>query len=150
MKRYQLGLVAVALVMMVSVAFGQANKALDEKLVGNEKAAWEAFKAKDAKAFSALLTEDCQEVTPGGAMNAKAQILQDLADTTMTDLSLTDLKVVWIDKDAAIVTCRASVKGTSKGKALPEGAVASSSIWIKTGGKWLAKYHQETPVIPQQ
>ena len=150
MKRYQLGVVPVGLVMMASVAFGQARNALDEKLVGNEKAAWEAFKAKDAKAFSALLTEDCQDVTPGGVLHTKAQILQDMTDITVTDQSLVDLKVAWIDKDAAIVMCHATVKGTSKGKALPDGAVASSSIWVKTGGKWLAKYHQETPVVPQQ
>ena len=150
MKRYQLSLVPVALVMMASVAFGQARNALDEKLVGNEKAAWEAFKAKDAKAFSALLTEDCQEVTPEGALHSKTQILQDMTDITMTDLSLADFKVTWIDKDAAIVMCHATVKGTSKGNALPEGAMASSTVWVKTGGKWLAKYHQETPVMPQQ
>jgi hypothetical protein len=90
------------------------------------------------------------DVEADGVACTKTETMQHLAGQNLTDVSLSDLKVVWIDKDAAIVMGHAVAKGTSKDQPIPEGAVLSSTLWVIRNGKWLAKYHQEMPVAPQK
>jgi hypothetical protein len=49
-----------------------------------------------------------------------------------------------IDKDSAIITYKANVKGSYKGKEFPPNPTYVSSVWAKRNGKWMVVYHQET------
>lgn len=57
--------------------------------------------------------------------------------------SLSDFKEVKFDNDATLVTYL--VKATAKGFD-PDGE-RHSTIWVNRGGKWLAAFHQGTPVM---
>lgn len=108
-----------------------------------EKLLWEALKRKDWETFAAGLAEDQLEVEPTGVYD-KAGTLAAVKTYNFTNLSLSDFKGHTIDRDATLVTY--TVKGPGPdGKPMEERA---SSIWVNRGGKWLAVFHQGTPVTP--
>jgi uncharacterized protein (TIGR02246 family) len=135
---------------LVSVAASRLASAAgtrDEKVLTTVKQLWEQYKAKDSKAFSAILTDDCVAVDGDGRIKTKAQILQGMAEGTLTDYTLTDMKVQWLDKDAVLVHYTATDKGiTSDGKPFSEGPIRYTVALVNRSGKWLAVFHQQTAI----
>jgi hypothetical protein len=122
---------------------GKGKLSLEETIMGMEKRAWEAVKARDAKAFSDLFAADGLMVD-GAGVSTRAGFLQTLPDLIISEYTLTDFKVMMVDKDSALITYKADVKGSFKGQAFPPNPAYVSSIWTKRGGKWMAVYHPET------
>ena len=139
-------LLMIVLLITFSWVYSASAKPTDDQLISNVKMLWEAFKNKDAKPFDTWLTEDVVDINPMGVSD-KAGIKKMMMDYTVSDYSLTDFKLTWIDKDAVIITYKASLKGSYMGKELPPGTQICTDIWVSQGGKWLAKFHQETPVM---
>jgi hypothetical protein len=124
------------------------NKALQEKIIVLEKQVVEALKKKDWNTFDSLLAEDCV-VVGGDGVQRKPEMLQDLkANYSLSDFSMTDVNVVAVNKDTALIAYKAMGKGSYKGEDWSEQAYGSS-VWAKRGGKWLTVLHQETPVKQQ-
>jgi ketosteroid isomerase-like protein len=122
--------------------------AMDDKAMATVKQLWEQYKNKDSKGFTAGLTDDAMEVPPNGMVRTKAQILEEMAGGTVTEYNLTDMKVQWLDKDAALVHYTATAKGTMKdGKPFPEGPIHCTDVLVHKGGKWMAAFHQETAIM---
>ncbi|MBD0373274.1 MAG: nuclear transport factor 2 family protein [Pyrinomonadaceae bacterium] len=163
MKKFRFGMFVAALLVLASInskaqttqgnqngarsfraaSGNKAKESLEETIMKMEKQAWEAVKARDAKAFSDLFAADGYMADNAG-FATRASFLQTLPDLVITQYTLTDFKVMMIDKDAAIITYKANVKGSFKGQAFPPNPAYVSSIWAKRGGKWMAVYHQET------
>jgi len=144
--------VFVCMLFLTTLVAVQASAAgaNDDKATGAVKQLWEQYKNKD-KAFTNGLTDDAVEVMPNGMVATKAQILEHMNGDTVTEYNLTDWKVQWIDKDAVLVHYTATAKGMSKdGKAFPGGPVHCTDVLVNKGGKWLAAFHQETPMMPAQ
>jgi len=140
--------VALLFVALFIAQAASAAGAMDDKAMATVKQLWEQYKAKDKAGFGAGLTDDAMEVGPNGMPMTKAQIEEQMAGSTVTDYSLTDMKVQWINKDAAIVHYTASVKGTGPdGKPFPPGSFHCSDVLVNKGGKWLAQFHQETMIM---
>jgi hypothetical protein len=112
-------------------------------LMAKEKAAWDAFKKKDADAFNKLLATDYIEVLDSGVMD-KAQSSAGMKDFDITDVTFSDWKMIPIDKDAALLTYKANVKGKFKGEDIPPGPYYEASAYVNRNGEWLAIYYQET------
>ncbi|MDX6610904.1 MAG: hypothetical protein QOD75_90 [Blastocatellia bacterium] len=110
-----------------------------------EKAVWDALKKKDMDAFGNMLATDYIEVSDDGVFN-KAAIINELKDLAVSDVSFSDWKMLPIDADAVVLTYNATIKGTFKGKAFPEGPYRAASAWVNRDGKWQAFYYQETMV----
>lgn len=115
--------------------------------IANEKAIWDSIKAKDYAAFGNMLAEDQLELT-GESVNDKAQTMTMVKDFEPTELNYSDWKFMSIDKDVYLVTYTVDMKGKFKGKEFPAESGRASSAWVNRGGKWLAIYHQETPIKP--
>jgi hypothetical protein len=115
--------------------------------IAKEKAIWDAIKAKDYDAFGNMLAPDQVEVTSEGVLD-KAGSITGVKDFEPAEVTFSDWKFSSIDKDAFIITYTASVKGKFKGKEFPTQSGRCSSAWVNHGGKWLATYHQESPVKP--
>jgi hypothetical protein len=118
-------------------------------LIAKEKQVWDAIKKKDWESFGGYLADDHVYVGSNGVQDKKASIdglSGALKDVTVGDSSLTDFKVVSLDKDAAIVTYMATMKATMDGKDLPPTPQRNSSVWVNRGGKWQAIFHQDTDV----
>jgi hypothetical protein len=117
----------------------------DADITAQEKKIFDALKAKDFKAFGDLLAADSIEVG-GNGVHDKAASLKDVEQLNLTDYNLSDWKVTKLGPDAAVVTYSATAKGDMGGKPFPADAVRASTAWVNRDGKWLAVYHQETPV----
>lgn len=110
--------------------------------VAIEKHLWEVLKQKDWDAFASHLADDQLEVGPSGVYD-KAATLATIKQWDFTKATPSNFKGTKLDDDATLVTY--TIKGTGMdGKPFEEHA---SSIWVKRGGKWLAAFHQGTPVV---
>lgn len=148
MNRFKVCVLFLCMFALLGLSVARADAKMDDQASGAVKMLWDQYKAKDAKGFSAGLSDDAMEVAPNGMVMTKAQILEEMSGGTVNEFSLTDMKVQWIDKDCALVHYSATVKGTMKdGNPYPAGAVHCTTVLVNTGGKWIAKFHQETPIM---
>lgn len=116
--------------------------ALNSEITDKEKAIWEAIKKKDAAGFAAMLADDFIYISSDGVYD-KAGTVNGIKQLEVTDLTLSDWKTVTLDKDAAVVTYKVIMKGTSGGRPIPPTPVLASSAWVNRDGKWIGVYHQD-------
>lgn len=130
-----------------------ANKTLETRavappseadMIAKEKAAWDAFKRKDADAFKKALAPEYVGITPNGPGDIAATLTA-MKDVEISDLTFADWKVTQIDKDLVLLTYTTTQKGTYKGQAF-DGTNRHGAAWTNRNGEWLAIYFQETPV----
>jgi hypothetical protein len=117
----------------------------DSDITAQEKQIWDKIKNKDSEGFAGMLADDFIYIAEDGIYD-KAGTVEGVKNIDMTDLTLSDWKVVMLDKDAAAVTYTVSMKGTSGGKPIPDKPMRASSAWVKRGDKWMGVYHQECEV----
>jgi len=133
-----------------SVAFGQTKMSKDSKveaqIIALEKAAWEAWKNKDAKWYQTNLTEDFLLVNSEG-VNNKTQTVKSIAsECEVKSYSLDNFKFVMLDKNTALLTYTGMQDAVCNGKTMPA-TVRSSAVYVKRGGKWLDALYMETPTV---
>ena len=112
------GLLAVGTFGVSQAAKGK-NSDLEQKLTSMEKQQWEAWKNHDMTHNS--ITDDVVFVSENGIMQGRDK-LDDMMTKTPCDVksySLDDMKVNWVDKDAALLTYKDDVDGTCGGQRLP-------------------------------
>jgi uncharacterized protein (TIGR02246 family) len=121
------------------------NNSLEEALITREKEVWDAIRKKDMQRFASFLAEDQLYVSDEG-VRSKAESVKALGEATIPDIKLDDWKVLMIDKDAAIVTYRATATPPACGPEMASPVSRNTTVWAKRGGKWLAVFHQDTTV----
>jgi len=141
MRRTVLAVVAVGLLL-------GADAPGDEKVVQEVKKALgalnDAFQKGDAAAVKKLMTDDHVAVTPSyGGPQKRDEQLASLPDLKLTEYVVGTLRVKLLGQDAALVTYPLTMKGTYKGKEVPQKTFASA-VWVKKDGKWLEAFYQET------
>lgn len=114
-------------------------------MIAKEKAAWDAFKRKDADGFKKLLAPEYVEVHDSGVAEG-SKVVDDMKDVELSDVTFADWKMTTIDKDLVLLTYTTTQKGTYKGQAFPEGPYRNAAAWVNRNGEWLAVYFQETRV----
>lgn len=118
----------------------------DADVTAGDRAAWDAIKRKDYDALSATLAEEFLSIDPAG-VRSKSETLADVKTFDLTDVTVGDFRVLKIDDDAAISVYTVSMQGTVGGRPLPAGSKAyHSAAKVLRGGKWLAVFHQVSPV----
>jgi hypothetical protein len=145
----QLVLCCITLIAIGPMCLGQANLGKSSPKPGTnesaisdlEKAAWEAYKNKQADAFKALMSKDYYGVYAEGMKNLDAE-LADMAKSDLRDYSFADVKVIFPHPKVAVVTYKATVQATHGGKDI-SGTYNSGSVWIKQGKKWVGAFHTE-------
>jgi hypothetical protein len=110
--------------------------------IANEKIIWDVLKSKNFDAFARMLASDSIEVEPDGVYD-KAGSVKGVSEGDLSKAALSDWKSLRIDQDAALVTY--VVKG---GSIDPSGG-HHTTIWVNRNGKWLALFHQGTPVLKE-
>jgi hypothetical protein len=108
----------------------------------NEKIIWDALKSRNFDAFAALLAPESIEVEPEGVYD-KSGSLKGVSETDFSKIVLSDWQSLKIDEDAALVTYMV------KGPAVDPSGEHHTTIWVKRAGKWLALFHQGTPVLKE-
>jgi hypothetical protein len=140
-----LSIVAVLMALPISALRAQQNDPKTEKndsaLMADEKAAWEAYKGKQADAFKKLLASDYIGVYAEGFKTVEAEVA-DMAKSDVRDFTFADMKVTHPGADIALVTYKVTTHATFDGKDV-SGPYNAASVYLKRGGKWLAISHTE-------
>ncbi|HEX8352721.1 MAG TPA: nuclear transport factor 2 family protein [Pyrinomonadaceae bacterium] len=110
-----------------------------------ERQVLDAFKAKNWDAFGRMLADDFVYVSSEGVAG-KAQTLEGVKKYDLTEYTLSDVRLVKIDADLALITYTMTEKSSYDGKPGSGSPVRTSSAWAGRGGNWLNVYHQETEV----
>jgi hypothetical protein len=117
-------------------------EAVSDDPIAREKQVWDAIKKKDYDRFASYLAEDQMEVF-GWGVNDKAASVKGVQQADLGGAVLSDFKTLKIADDASIVTY--TIKGP---KVIGPNGTRGSTVWVKRDGKWLAIYHQDTPIQP--
>jgi hypothetical protein len=108
--------------------------------VANEKLVWDALKNKNYDAFAALLAPDSIEVEAEGVFD-KAGSVEGVKPFDFSKATLSDWKTVKITDNASLVIYVVTIPVTAAN------GERHSTIWANRGGKWLAAFHQGTPIV---
>lgn len=110
-----------------------------DDVIANERAIWDALKAKNYDGFAAALAPESIEVEPNG-VHDKAGTMRLIRGFDFSKAELSEFRAVPFDSDASLVIYKVKLPGPGLGE-------YHSTIWAKRDGKWLAVYHQGTPII---
>ncbi len=106
----------------------------------NEKAVWEALKNKNWDGFASVLAPETIEVEPEGVFD-KAGSVKSVSQFDFSKAALSEFKTLKFDDDASLVTYLVKMPGSSS----PKGE-RHTTIWANRSGKWMAMFHQGSPV----
>lgn len=137
MKKYITAALTILLA-TISVSIAGPDKATME---AKEKAAWQAFKDKNADDFKKLISSDLVAVYADGIYNMQ-QELDVMKKTDMKSFSLSDINVAMTGTDTAIITYKAKVESSVEGKDT-SGDYYCGSVWQMKNGKWHGIFHSD-------
>lgn len=147
MRTLTLTVSTLAFVAGAAYAQGTGAAAIEQQLMANERAINEAVMKGDTKTFTSLLSPDSTATDGTGTMLA-ADFAKVMPMLKITSQKLDAMKVAWLTPDAALVSYTWSGTGTMQGEKIPSLSYATT-VWVKQkDGKWLARFHQESPALP--
>ncbi|HLA09347.1 MAG TPA: nuclear transport factor 2 family protein [Pyrinomonadaceae bacterium] len=117
----------------------QASTTTGSDPIANEKVIWTLLQNKNYDGFAALLDERALEVNTEGVFD-KAGIVKGVQTFDASKAELSDFRTLNIDQDSALVTYLVTVAGQ------PPEKERHTTIWHNRAGKWLAVFHQGSPV----
>ena len=133
-----LALTTTVLLALAATSFAASDK---DAVIQAEKNIWQAIKDKKFDAFQKMLSTDFRSVY-ASAMNKLDQEVADIKKVDMKSVTFGDMDVVFIDKDAALLTYTVTVEGTEDGKNV-SGKWNAASVWKKDGNDWKGVFHTE-------
>jgi hypothetical protein len=135
MKKSLICLVAV-LFAGIAVSFAGPDKAAVE---AKEKAAWQAYKDKNADAFKKVVDKDIRCVYANGVSNM-AKELSDMKTWDIKSFEFSDFDMFSDEKDVIVTTYTVRLDATAEGKDM-SGTYNCGSVWKMENGQWLAIFH---------
>jgi hypothetical protein len=121
---------------MIAVAIAAPDKAAME---AKEKAAWQAFKDKNADEFKKVVDKDIRCVYAESISNMQGE-LEAMQKWDMKSFAISDYDMFSDEKDVIVTTYKVKVEGTVDGKDA-SGTYNAGSVWKLENGKWLAIFH---------
>jgi hypothetical protein len=115
---------------------------LDKALLANERKLNDSVAKSDKTTFVSLVSPNAWSADNSGFMKVSDFVAM-FDQIKVTNWSMSEEKVNWIDGNNAIVTYKWTGTGTFQGQPIP-GTVYVSTIWTKKGDKWVATFHQES------
>src|SRR3954468_2410221 len=120
----------------IAVSFAAPDKAA---IMAKEKAAWQAFKDKDAAGFKKVVDKDFKGVYADGVSDM-AKELSDMKKWDMKSFAISDFTSFSDEKDVIVTTYTVKIEGTMDGKDA-SGTYNCGSVWKMEGNDWLAIFH---------
>jgi hypothetical protein len=140
-------LFALLVLCVSAISFNSfAADAMLDKLSANEKSLWEAIKNNDMKTFSAALSDETMDIDVSGMVYNKQQLVDNLSKLKMSEYTLSDFQLFSLDKDAAVLSYTSNSTATMDGKTMTM-KTRHSTTYVNHGGKWMPKFHTETPIM---
>ena len=116
-------------------------------LIALEKSAYEAWKSKDAKFWVTFLSDKFVGWGSFGKLD-KASATKEYTgtDCEIKSYALSDEQLTSLDKDAALITYKATVNGTCGGQQLPTNSRAAA-IYVRDDGKWKRAFYARAGIV---
>jgi hypothetical protein len=138
MKKY-ITYTMTALFATIAVSIAAPDK---DAMMAKEKAAWQAFKDKNAADFKKVVDKDFRGVYAEGISNMEKE-LSDMQKWDMKSFVISDYSVFSDEKDVVVTTYTVKVEGTFEGKDA-SGTYNAGSVWKMEKGAWMAIFHTNT------
>lgn len=127
----------IAALLVTSVCtFASPN---ESKLMEREKAAWQAFKDKDAAAFKKIVGPEMVGLYDDGVSDLAKEIA-DMQKWDMRSFELSDYKTTSERPSVVVSTYVVKIEGTYNGKKA-SATYNCGSVWQKHNGEWRATFH---------
>jgi hypothetical protein len=126
--------------MAQNVSIPEMTEAISERLV----AQWEGWKNQDPAPNNAIIADDFNSFWPDGSRHIGKPTAQQMSDQPITGYKLSQLRVVPVGADAALVTYFADV--TTPGNNVEPFKMAVGEVWAKRNGQWLIRAYSGTPM----
>ena len=110
-----------------------------DAMMTKEKAAWQAFKDKNAADFKKVVDKDFRGVYAEGISDMEKE-LSDMKKWDMKSFTISDYTAFSDEKDVVVATYTVKVEGTFEGKDA-SGTYNAGSVWKKEKGTWMAIFH---------
>jgi ketosteroid isomerase-like protein len=120
-----------------NVSIPELTEAISARLV----AQWEAWKNQDAASNNAIIADDFNSFWPDGSRHIGKPTAQQMSEQPITGYKLSQLRVVPVGADAALVTYFADVKTPGDNV---EHQMAVGEVWVKRNGQWLIRGYSGT------
>jgi ketosteroid isomerase-like protein len=114
---------------------------LTEAISARLLAQWEAWKNQDAASNNAVIAEDFNSFWPDGSRHIGKPTAQQMAEQPITGYKLSQLRVVPVGADTALVTYFADITIPSDNV---EYHMAVGEVWAKRNGQWLIRAYSGT------
>ena len=125
-----------ALLATVAVSISAPDK---DAIMAKEKAAWQAFKDKNADDFKKLVDKDFRGVYAEGISNLQKE-LDDMKKWDMKSFTISDFDSFSDEPDVIVTTYTVKIEGTYDGKD-HSGTFNCGTVWKTEKGVWMAIFH---------
>jgi hypothetical protein len=126
----------IALLASIAVSIASPNK---DMIMEKEKAAWQAFKDKNADDFKKVVDHDMVGVYADSIADMEKE-MSDMQKWDMKSFAISDYKAISDEKDVMVTSYTVTIEGTFDGKDA-SGTYNAGSVWKLENGKWLAIFH---------
>src|SRR6266849_5094502 len=114
------------------VSIPELTEAISARLL----AQWEAWKNQDAASNNAIIADDFNSFWPDGSRHIGKPTAQQMSEQPITGYKLSQLRVVPVGADAALVTYFADIKIPGNDA---EFHMAVGEVWVKRNGQWIIR-----------
>lgn len=119
---------------------------VEAQLIAAEHGAWTAWVNKDTTAFIRDIDRKSVMVDMMGRNTLNlGEVAKGMATCQLTGHNLDSFQTTQVTPDVVVLSYKATVQGTCNGQKVPD--VWATSTYVKRGGKWIAVYHTETPLM---
>ena len=125
--------------LLATIAVSIAAPPDKDAMMAKEKAAWQAFKDKNAADFKKVVHAEFIGVYDEGVSDMQKE-LAEMQKWDMKSFTISDYKVVPVGTDTTISTYKVTVEGTFNGKDA-SGSYNAGSVWKSQKGEWQAIFH---------
>lgn len=116
----------------------------ESELIALEEAMWTANRAGDGAYYDKVLRDDAMGVSKWGLLDKATAVAGITANhNPYLSTELSQVKVLMINEDAAVVTYRVDVVVLVDGKETPTAAYAST-VYAREDGRWVPVFFQHT------
>lgn len=112
-------------------------------LMDKERMAWKALQEKRVDDFGKLLADDYRGVSDEG-ISDKNRELSEVRQINFSNVIISDMNVVWVDKDAAVVSAVVTLDAATPDGKTQTSRARTTSVWTKRGKDWLVIYHTDS------
>jgi hypothetical protein len=120
-----------------NISIPEMTQAISARLA----AQWEGWKNQDPAPNEAIIADDFHSFWPDGSRHVGRPTVQQMSEQPITSYSLSELRVVPVGGDAALVTYFAQINTPGNNA---EFHMAVGESWVRRNGRWLIRGYSGT------